>query len=321
LIYLLIANIVVTERRYFLFVLLFMLFNYKMAQHGARAWIGMGFGFERMGVTGTPGWFQNSGEFGVEMCIFMPIAVFFYYALRRFWQPWKKIIMITFPIAAALSILAATSRGALLGGIAVLLWFLLKSKYKVRALLGGGVLVALSMVLLPPEEIARFRESGTDQTSLTRLRYWTDAIQITKEHPFLGIGYGNWLVFYRNQYDPTGQLPHNIFLQASAELGYTGFVAFVLLILGTFYINYRTRRLLRASGESGRFMTYMSHGLDGALVSYLVTGFFVTVLYYPFFWINLAFAVALQRCAQASLKSASLPRPSPFLPPSAPHVA
>jgi hypothetical protein len=52
----------------------------------------------------------------------------------------------------------------------------------------------------------------------------------------------------------------------------------------------------------------MAYGLDGALVSYLVAGFFVTVLYYPFFWINLALTVALSATTSASLSSLPAPR-------------
>ena len=47
-----------------------------------------------------------------------------------------------------------------------------------------------------------------------------------------------------------------------------------------------------------KFILYMAHGLDGALVGYLVSGFFVTVLYYPYFWINLAMTVALNQAAK-----------------------
>ena len=46
----------------------------------------------------------------------------------------------------------------------------------------------------------------------------------------------------------------------------------------------------------------MSHGLDSALVAYLVAGFFVTVLYYPFFWINLAFTVSLYHTTTLELR-------------------
>ena len=46
----------------------------------------------------------------------------------------------------------------------------------------------------------------------------------------------------------------------------------------------------------------MSHGLDAALIGYLACGFFVTVLYYPFFWINLAMTVALHNAAVNKLQ-------------------
>jgi hypothetical protein len=48
---------------------------------------------------------------------------------------------------------------------------------------------------------------------------------------------------------------------------------------------------------------WMAHGLDGAMIGYLVNGFFVTVLYYPFFWVNLALAVALQASTRQALRA------------------
>jgi O-antigen ligase len=98
-------------------------------------------------------------------------------------------------------------------------------------------------------------------------------------------------------------LPHNIFIQAGAELGVTGLVAFIALVIVTLVINRRTRGLMKAQGESGRFMFEMAHGLDAALIGFLVSGFFVTVLFYPFFWINLAMSVALHNAALAASSS------------------
>jgi hypothetical protein len=71
----------------------------------------------------------------------------------------------------------------------------------------------------------------------------------------------------------------------------------------TFVNNFRTRKLsLREEGEKKevkmRFVYYMAHGLDGALIGYLASGFFVTVLYYPYFWINLAMTVSLNAIAR-----------------------
>ena len=47
------------------------------------------------------------------------------------------------------------------------------------------------------------------------------------------------------------------------------------------------------------FVYYMAHGLDGALVGFIVSGLFVTVLYYPYFWINFAMTVALNGIAKS----------------------
>jgi O-antigen ligase len=99
------------------------------------------------------------------------------------------------------------------------------------------------------------------------------------------------------------QLPHNIFIQCASELGYSGLLVFFLMILYTFINNSRTRNLvLRWDKEKkevkSRFLYYMAHGLDGALVGYLASGFFVTVLYYPYFWINLAMTVSLNSIAR-----------------------
>ncbi|HCI54382.1 MAG TPA: hypothetical protein DFI01_00495 [Bacteroidales bacterium] len=72
------------------------------------------------------------------------------------------------------------------------------------------------------------------------------------------------------------------------------------MIIYTFINNYRTRKIAREQLEDSKFISYMAHGLDGALVGYLVSGFFVTVLYYPYFWINISMTVALNKAARNS---------------------
>ena len=115
-------------------------------------------------------------------------------------------------------------------------------------------------------------------------------------HPLLGVGYKNWLSYVTFEV-PEGliwgriQLPHNIFIQAGAELGYTGLICFVLMAIYVFIVNARTRVL--GKQLHNKFLTYMTYGLDAGMVGYLVAGFFVTVLYYPFFWIQMAMTVAL----------------------------
>jgi hypothetical protein len=74
------------------------------------------------------------------------------------------------------------------------------------------------------------------------------------------------------------------------------------MALFVFITNARTRAL--GKRLHNKFLTYMAYGLDAGLVGYLVAGFFVTVLYYPFFWVQMAMTVALHVMAtqQAEVK-------------------
>ena len=75
-----------------------------------------------------------------------------------------------------------------------------------------------------------------------------------------------------------------------------GLAAFVALAAATFWVNRKTRKVAWTLPD-GHFLHDAAHGLDGALVGFLVSGTFVTVLYYPFFWINLALTAALHNAA------------------------
>ncbi len=325
LVYFLITNIVVTEKRYIVFSLAFLLYNAQMSWGAMKQWASFGFGFRTWGVTGGAGWFNNSGEFGVAMCIFLPISLFFALGLRRKIPKWKFVLLIAMAVSAVLGAVASSSRGALIGIAAAGAWVLLKSKYRIRALLAAAAVTVLVLVVLPPEQKARFQSAGDDKSSVTRLTYWRHGLEMAHEYPVLGVGYFNWLPYYQRTYGGKTQLPHNVFIQAMAELGYTGLSAFLALIGATLLINLRTRRIA-AHAPEGHFTYMMTQGLDAALIGYLASGFFVTVLYYPFFWINLSMSVALHEVARRDLAGSAVrvaqpARAHPRLLARAPHSA
>ena len=292
LIYALIVTVVNTPQRFFVFFLSFLLHSTKMSQHGFRSWIESGLGFTDWGATGAPGWFQNSGEFGIQMCIFFPLSVAFILAFKKYWPRWKLALFLFMPVSAIVSMIASSSRGALIGGAAVLIWMVARTKYRVRALVWGAVVVASVIVLIPEEQKARFDTAGEDDTSVERLVRWQNGIIIANEFPVLGIGYNNWLWYHRDRFG--GGLSHNIFIEAWSEMGYLGLFSFLSLIVATFILNGQTRRIGRQMGERGVMFYHLGHGFDGALIGYLVSGFFITVLHYPYFWINLSMVVALR---------------------------
>ncbi|VAW80325.1 hypothetical protein MNBD_GAMMA12-2379, partial [hydrothermal vent metagenome] len=150
---------------------------------------------------------------------------------------------------------------------------------------------------LPEEQLDRFNEMGEDNSSLQRFAYWVAGVEAIKEHPLLGIGYHNWMPYMTYMY-PDGlgpgktiQVSHNIYIETTSELGVTGLLMFLLLIIYAFINNARTRKM--ATELKNKLFFNLSYGLDAGLIGYLVAGTFVTVTYYPFFWIQIAMIVML----------------------------
>lgn len=300
----LIINIVNTEERFLVFMLAFLIYSFKMAQFSFFKWASKGFSFISWGSGGGPGWFRNSGEFGIQMCIFFALSGCFYFALREYWPRWKKILFFLFPLFALTGTISSSSRGAVVGIACILFFLLMKSRNRFKGLVALGVIALLIVFLMPEQQMDRFRAAGEDKTSLSRIALWERGMELGSAFPYLGVGYNNWLVAQEEIFGLYNQQhPHNIFIQCFSELGYTGLIVFLLMIAYTFINNHRTRKLALQSagwkkGEKKPFLYYMAHGLDGALVGYLASGFFVTVLYYPYFWINLAMTIALNNIAK-----------------------
>jgi len=307
-IYFLIINIVNTEKRFFIYMLAFLLYSFKMSQFSFKNWASRGFSFSEWGTGGGPGWFQNSGEFGIQMCIFLPLATYFFIALYQYWPKWKRLVFILFPLTALTGTISSSSRGALVGAGAVILWMLFKGKHKMRGLVATLLTAALIVILLPPEQKMRFEAAGEDGTSIARLHRWEKGMEMVSRYPVLGVGFNNWPVADKALFGGTGELSHNIFIECMSELGYAGLTVFILMILFTFINNHRTRQIASKSTIDNKFIFFMAHGLDAALIGFLVSGFFVTVLYYPYFWINLSMTVALNNIANTLVNEQHVPK-------------
>jgi len=303
LLYFLGTHILLTRTRLFLFWLGFFVINLKMSQHGARGFVLRGFSFADWGVTGSPGWFQNSGEFAMQMVGIMVLSWCFFMALRPYLSKRKLLVLLAiFPGTAVLSVVASSSRGGQLAAAVVLLALALVHRVRFRTFVALGIAFWIGWIILPSEQKARFETMGTDDTSVERLTLWGEARDLAAENPLFGIGYSNWEVHLRSQ----GLRPvevHNTVLEAASELGYPGAALFLALVLVTFLTNRKTRRVARGLGEWGRVFRGMALGLDLALLGFFVAGQFMSVLFYPIFWMIFAMSASLSLVSDGSQRT------------------
>jgi hypothetical protein len=297
LIYFVIRKAVNNQIKLFIFIALFVLTNIKMTQHGFLVWAAGGFGYASWGVTGAPGWFQNSGEFGIQLCVFTPLLACVALALWSEWGRTAQIFIVVVMVSALGSAIATSSRGALVGLAAAFVWMTMRSKYFLRAVVALVVVSGIVYSNMSEESLARFQDMGSDSTSLHRMERWEQGWQAMMDNPFLGVGLKNWEVYYPLHFRPKYAGPimvHNVFVEAGVEFGFLGLAAFAWLILLVF----RTTRRVRKMPGQDSFMVGLSHGLEAGTVGLIVSSSFVTVFYYPYFWIQFLLASCL--CSAAT---------------------
>jgi O-antigen ligase len=328
LIYYVISRVLDTPRRVSVFVWMLLIIHVKLALHHIRAFaseasfVGMDIAMHRGRSVGN-GFLGNAGDFGVALCVILPLALFVIWSEQHRLLKYLGVVSLLIFIAA---ICSTGSRGAFVGMLAIgaAAWW--KMQRKVMALGVVAALLFLGLALAPEaywnrmatildETSTSSREANpAEGTKRTRIELWKAGLRMAFVYPVAGVGIGNFgqaLVgsvssvttaagndtrFLQRQLRGGALAPHNMFIQALSEVGFMGLV----LIIWTFVTAFRRHRLLRLmttakKPASGQTTLWMAHALDLSLIGLAASGSFLTVLYYPHLWVLLGLSVAVSR--------------------------
>lgn len=295
--YFLFIWIVTTKFRFFIVVLLFLLTSFKMSQHGAISWVRRGMSFQGWGISGGAGYFGNAADLGVQMLIFIPLAIAFILGCRQYWGRYKKWAFYLFPLTGVMTVMATGERGTMLGLAAMGLVVVLVGKQKFRKLLLIGIAAFAIFHVMPNEYKARFETAGKDGTSQARLKYWRRGWEIYQNHPVLGIGYNNWIRYYSENYPGESLRPdhqevaHSTPVTVLAEMGTLGFVFFYGMAMATIITNIKTMRAVKDQQE--KLWYFLAFGLNVGLIGFLIASSFVTEHEFPFLFVQASLSAAL----------------------------
>jgi O-antigen ligase len=291
-------------------MIFFLIINFKISQHGAASFAMRGFSFSHWGLSGPPGWFRNSGEFAMQMTVVFSISWCLLQATKKYFEGSKRwwFLLALFPGTAALSVIGSSSRGGQLALATILIIFFLTGKHFFRKMLLLVFAVYLGLQLLPAEQLKRFNSAGSDRTSQLRLKHWENALEVIKEHP-LGIGYYNWRDYYPISFDVIKvEEIHNTPLQAFVELGYPGGILFLFMVITAFIMNAKTKREMgRIDSSNANIIAAIARGLNLGLLSTFISALFMSVLFYPIFWVAFALTSALRHISRNIVKESAKP--------------
>ncbi len=257
-----------------------------------------------------------------DFCLFanfmIPFA--FFMALERD-KIKNKLFYLILMIIFILANVATLSRGGFVGLLAVGFYLFLGSRYKFLIIVLVGIVSLLILNFAPP---AYFKEiesidlsSYKRDTGDERISSWKSAWEMFKGHPIIGVGVGNygpWLPDYwqgenKSPEQMWGRVAHSLYFTLLSEMGLVGTFLFLGMLIG----NIRDHRcvcelernkvqyLVSADHLTGsekedmsrkiRSLYFFSKAYFGAMIAYLVTGIFISVLWYSYFWTITAFFV------------------------------
>lgn len=175
--------------------------------------------------------------------LFPPTIAAVVLAWRRQGRSWRTLLLFLAALVVALALWWTHSRGVILGTLLVggmVLAFLRRDVlWPYRWWAGGGLLL---VVITGAAILGGLGAGGVGKAARSfalRLDYWQATVDIIRDHPWLGVGPGNFGRIYPAYMVPTAyekiQDPHNFFLEMWATSGLLGLVA----LIGTLFLLFR----------------------------------------------------------------------------------
>lgn len=275
---------------------------------------------------GIGGFFEDENDFSLALNMIMPYSFFLFHEAKQKTEKIKFLLMTGLFIVANL---ITFSRGGFIGLSAVFLYYLFKSPRKVLAISLIVLLIGIVVYLAPAgywEEIKTIQQGTNDATGGQRIYLWKIAWKMFLDHSFIGVGPGNynWNVMnYETGIEMRihgGITAHSAYFVLLSELAIPG-VIIILLMLYTSYkdrksiiILYKNRERIiedvNLTLEQKQYFYnsiskayHLTLAITGSLIAYLVSGIFISVLYYPHFWLLLAFTLALKQSLYNELRA------------------
>jgi O-antigen ligase len=249
--------------------------------------------------------------------------------LLWFAYTWKKgivkvgLLLMTVPMLATVA--RTGSRMGLVALAAAALFFLIfaSARQRVVLIMGGFVCLVLAVMLLPQRITDRFTtlfvpsssaEVEAAQSSEARKLMFIRSIQVTLEHPLLGVGPGEFMDAEAAEDMAVGKrglwhYTHNAYTELSSETGIIGMVLFLF----AFWRSYRGLSQFRNRFPSAR-VRRAALCIQMAVLVASIGAFFLSIAYsgilYPVLGLSAAFQLAAARQYKLLHEQASAPSPA-----------
>lgn len=224
-------------------------------------------------------------------------------------KTWLRIGLTGLTIFSAISIIGTYSRGALIGGAAMLFFLWMKSRNKLRTGIAVLLIVPLIFTIMPDKWFGRMETIDNykeDSSAMGRINSWHFAANVAKDN-ILGGGYRVFTPRMFLVYAPEPRTffdAHSIYFQVLGEHGYIGLTLFLLLMLFAWRTGSRILKFCK-NKEDLKWASDLAAMCQVSIIGYAVSGAFLTLAYYDLYYGIVALLVLLEKLVlQTQSKSA-----------------
>ena len=279
---------------------------------------------------GVGSFLTDENDFALALNVILPYA----FAMAFMEKKARARIMFFGVVLMLVAASTATlSRGGFIGLVCVFFMLWLKSPRKVVAAALVGVLGLAMLVVTPASYWKEMQTIETaDQegdTGAERLYLWGIGWRMFKDYPVFGVGPSNFQ--YNNYkyetpeaaargYHVWGTVAHSLYFTLIPEYGIVGTTLFASMLITAWVRRRRVSRRCRDALASGTLsdedrdrvttLLQLSAAMDSSQLTFLVTGAFIAVLYYPHVWVLVTLTVVLENVAAKVLPAPVAPLPT-----------
>jgi probable O-glycosylation ligase (exosortase A-associated) len=223
------------------------------------------------------------------------------------WLAWGLTAMTAM---TAVSAVGSYSRGALVGGVAMLFFLWCHSRKKVQtAIILLGV-VALIMTAMPAawfERMDTINDYKEDGSAMGRVNAWHFAINIANTFP-LGGGFNVFTPRMFMLYAPEPynyHVAHSIWFQTLGDHGWVGLIMFVMLMIFAWRTGTRVRKYCADQPEL-KWAADLSRMCQVCIIGYAVSGSFLSLAYFDLYYDIIIILVCLEKILLPSKRTTTV---------------
>ncbi len=227
---------------------------------------------------------------------------------------WIKRGLLAMMLLTVIAIVGSHSRGALLAGVAIGLYFWFKSDNRFRIATALVLIGALVAAVAPPVWIERMETIRTyeqDPSAMGRINAWWVAVNLTRDRPIVGGGFNTFQEDTFARYAPEPENvhdAHSIYFEVLGEHGYVGLVLF--LFLGVLALR-NGKWIMRATRDRPdlKWAGQLAAMLQVSLIGYATGGAFLGLAYFDLYYHLVAMLIITRILVEQALQPDAV---SPF---------